>query len=269
MFASNSLDSCARVGQSPELGIGTHLPRQSAKKRKPTAMEYAGKELEIMSFARNYYRWMMQYFAPFIGEHVIEVGAGCGNVTDMLIHHGAKRIIALEPSDNMYGLLKDRFRHTPAVTTVKANLSSGVLRPEADADSVIYVNVLEHIERDFEELLLVRRFLSDRGRLLIFVPALPQLFGTFDSAVGHFRRYTKTGLLKLIRQAGYDVLQCRYFDLPGAAAWWVLFRLLRRTTFTSHDIAFYDRYAVPVIQRLEQFIEPPVGKNLLLISQKL
>jgi phospholipid N-methyltransferase len=231
-------------------------------------MEYSGKELEMMSFARNYYRWMMSYFAPFTGEHVIEIGAGCGNVTDMLIRHGAKHIIAMEPSDNMYTILEDKFRHSSSVTTVKAFLSSGKLRAEDKADSIIYINVLEHIENDFEELLLARDFLSDGGRLLIFVPALPFLYGTFDSAVGHFRRYTKHGLLRLVRRAGYDVLQCRYFDMPGAAAWWMLFRLLRRKAFTSNNIAFYDTYVVPIIRRLEKHIEPPLGKNLLLIAQK-
>jgi len=231
-------------------------------------MEYSGKELEIMTFAQNYYRWMMGYFAPFIGERVVEIGAGCGNVTELLLRYGAKNIIAMEPSDNMYGILEDTFRPSSSVTTVKASLSSGRQQVTEKADSVIYINVLEHIENDVEELLLARSVLSGRGHLLIFVPALPFLYGTFDSAVGHFRRYTKSGLLRLVQQAGYDVLQCRYFDLPGAAAWWILFRLLRQKTFTAHNIAFYDRYVVPVIQRLERHIEPPLGKNLLLIARK-
>src|SRR6185436_18923690 len=82
-------------------------------------------------------------------------------------------------------------------------------------DSIIYVNVLEHVENDAEELASVHDALAPEGRIFIFVPALPALYGNFDKEVGHFRRYTKTDLETKSRQAGFRILKSSYFDLAG------------------------------------------------------
>ena len=134
-------------------------------------------------------------------------------------------------------------------------------------DSMIYVNVLEHVENDREELEICYKTLSSKGSLLIFVPALPCLYSAFDQKLGHFRRYKKDKLNEIVTNAGFKIVTSRYFDMPGALAWYLNFKLLN-LSISPEKVLLYDRFIVPVIKRLEALIPPPVGKNILLIAKK-
>jgi SAM-dependent methyltransferase len=134
-------------------------------------------------------------------------------------------------------------------------------------DSVVYVNVLEHIEDDRAELALAHRALRPGGHLLVYVPALSFLYSDLDRSVGHFRRYQKKQLVGLARQSGFTVVSARYFDMLGILPWFVVYVLLKKT-IRPGDVSLYDRLVVPVMRSLEGIIAPPIGKNLLLIGRK-
>lgn len=231
--------------------------------------EYFGRDLEAMSFAVNYHRWILDEFRPFVGRTVVEVGAGTGNFTALLQTAAPSAHFALEPAANVFALLAARFESDARVRAMPGTLSDlhGEL-PAGAVDTVLYVNVLEHIEDDRGELELARALLRDGGHLCVFVPALPFLYGTADAAYGHHRRYTRRGLDAVVRAAGFRVLRLRYFDLTGILPWFVLFRLLKRQTVTAGQARWYDRLAVPLLRRVESVIPPPVGKNLLLVARK-
>jgi SAM-dependent methyltransferase len=230
--------------------------------------DYHGRDLESMSLARRYYEWIFSEFAPRIGKRILEVGAGSGTLTERLVSYGPERVVSLEPSPNMYPLLEQRFAGNRVTETHRAYLSECAESLRGQMDTAVYVNVLEHVPDDVAEMRLVTECLQPGGHVLIFVPALPWLFGTADELFGHFRRYTKESLADVFAPLDVDVIDCRYFDVMGIMPWWVSFVLLRRRLLSAGMVRLYDSLVVPWAAPLEKWIEPPVGKNLLLIARK-
>lgn len=227
---------------------------------------YVGRDLEAMTFARNYHKWIVDELRPYLGEKVAEVGAGSGNFSELLMAE-VTRLVAFEPSENMSRLLKNRFTEDSRVEVINATFGSECARFEGRLDTIIYVNVLEHIEDDEQELTDVYRTLAHGGHGLFFVPALPFLYSPLDKSIGHFRRYRKEDLLKLAQRVGFNVREARHFDFSGIVPWYIAFVLVKRPQ-TSRKVFLYDRLAVPLVRRLERLVRPPIGKNLLLVARK-
>lgn len=238
------------------------------------AFAYTGRELEAMSEASNYHRWILGIFAPYLGRHLVEVGAGLGSFSELILsHHACETLSLVEPSGEMYRQLEARARRMPAsprVDTYHANFGEAapLIKAKHSPDSVIYVNVLEHIADDEEELEAIHKTLCDHGRVFLFVPALSWLYGAFDKRVGHLRRYTKSELEEKLRRAGFQTIVSTYFDLAGIAPWWIKYRLLKSATMQPGGVRFYDRYIVPAARRFESMIHPPIGKNVIVVAEK-
>ena len=238
------------------------------------AFLYSGRELEAMDEASNYHRWILGIFAPYLGRHLVEVGAGLGSFSELILrHHACETLSLVEPSREMYQQLEARARQMPAMPRVDVYHASfpeaaPVITARHFPDSIIYVNVLEHIEDDKAELDAVYRVLSDHGRVFLFVPALAWLYGAFDERVGHRRRYAKDELEEKLRRSGFQIIVSAYFDLVGVAPWWIKYRLLKSATLESAGVRFYDRYIVPAARRFESVIKPPIGKNLIIVAEK-
>jgi len=227
--------------------------------------QYFGKDLEAMSFAKNYHRWILAEFREYLGHSVAEVGAGVGSFSNLLLETDIDSLKAFEPSRNMYSLLQSALE--PETRAKAINDFFGTTGAADQFDSILYVNVLEHIEDDAAEVARARQALSPSGHLLIFVPALPWLYSNLDRQVGHFRRYTKHGLLELVRQSGLQVVKSRYFDIAGILPWYVNFVLLKNS-ISAGSVSLYDRVVVPIMRTVEKVAPPPIGKNLLLVARK-
>ncbi len=228
---------------------------------------YFGKDLEAMSFARNYHQWILEEFMPYIGEEVAEVGAGVGNFSDYLLKSTAKHIAAFEPSDNMYPDLESKFSENSIVSPENAFFEDKVNNYTERFDSVCYVNVLEHIEYDREALEAAYKSLRPGGHVLIFVPALSFLYSNLDKDLGHYRRYSKKGLAEVAEAAGFQVEKIHYVDIVGIIPWYIVFVLMKKSMVGS-SVSTYDSWVVPIVKKLEQIIRPFVGKNLMLVGQK-
>lgn len=235
--------------------------------REDPAASYFGRDLEGMSFAVNYHREIIRMFRPHLGASVLEIGAGSGNFSEFIAGTGVVRHVALEPSENMFPLLEQAFEGKPGGAAHRSVLKD-LPAHEKDFDGVFYVNVLEHVRDDRAELLEAYSRLKPGGRLLIFIPALPWLFGTADEHFGHFRRYYKPELDALVKSAGFEIVKSRYFDLAGVVPWWVLFVLLKRRCFTPGLVKVYDGVVVPFMSVFGRRIAPPLGKNILLVAKK-
>ena len=228
---------------------------------------YSGTELDALSEADNYYSAILRYFADHVGPRTIEVGAGIGTfATHLLQCTGLSHLVLVEPAENNIPTLRRRFAEDARVQVVHGYLEDhlGTL----SADSVVAVNVLEHVEDDLTFLRAAHAVLALRGALLLFVPAFGQLHGTLDEAFGHFRRYTKSALRSKLSQAGFRVESIRYFNGPGVIPWWITGRVLRRRTLGSRAVRFYDRWMTPWVSRLERWWEPPIGQSIIVIAQK-
>ena len=231
---------------------------------------YAGKDLEAMSFAVNYHRWILSIFEPYLGTRIVEVGAGTGSFSELLLERRLESLSLVEPSTAMYEQLSERLSSSPNIATyndIFENVASRI-RSTARPDSIIYVNVLEHVEDDVNELQIINDSLDPGGRLFVFVPALRWLHGSMDRQLDHFRRYTRTELEKKCVAAGFKVIASRYFDLFGVLPWWVKYKLLQSKKMEPSAVRFYDQRVVPIARRLESSVTPPLGKNVLLIGEK-
>ena len=235
---------------------------------------YAGKDLEAMSFAVNYHRWILSIFEPYLGMRVVEIGAGKGSFSELLLERRLESLSLVEPSTAMHQQLCRRIEKLNPSVTVKTyndvfeNVAEEI-RASDRPDSIIYVNVLEHIEDDVNELKIINNTLAVGGRLFIFVPALQWLHGSMDRQLGHFRRYTRTELEKKCVASGFRVMASRYFDVLGVLPWWVKYKLLRSKEMEPGAVRFYDERVVPVAKTLESNLTPPIGKNVLLVAEKI
>jgi SAM-dependent methyltransferase len=231
-----------------------------------TEFSYSGTELDALADARNYYEHIRQRFAPHLGARVVEVGAGIGTFSQYLLDSpGVRELVAIEPAVNNFPVLRDRFASDRRVT-----VRQGVLHDFADqlaADSLVAVNVLEHIEDDVSFLGDARRVLGDAGTLLLFVPALQSIYGTLDEAFEHYRRYDRSLLHARLTEAGFVTVRMRYVNMPGIAAWYLAGRVMRRRTIDPRSVRLYDRFVVPVVSAVEAIIEPPAGQSLLAIAR--
>jgi len=230
-------------------------------------IQYFGKDLEAMSFAHNYHEWLLDEISPFLTGNVAEVGAGMGNFSDFILSTGVNYLTAFEPSENMYPLLEKRFADNKKVETVSAFFEDQSRQYKNSFDSVLYINVLEHIEDDKNALVHTYETIKPGGHILIFVPALAFLYSDLDKELGHFRRYSKQSLVDVVEAAGFTVNMVKYFDIAGIIPWYIAFVLLKHTT-TEGNVSAYDKLVVPIMRRVEQVITPFIGKNLLLVASK-
>ena len=226
---------------------------------------YSGEELDALAGAVNYYRWIVRRFAPYLGERIVEAGAGIGTFAGHLLEAAPDAHLTLvEPAENNYPHLAAAYAGHPRVRTVHGYL--GDAGDAAVADTIVAVNVLEHVADDGAFLRTAHRLLAPGGHLLLYVPALPAIYGTLDEAFEHHRRYTRAGLDAALREAGFRPRRVAYTNLPGVAAWWLSGRVLRRRTVSPRDARLYDRWMIPWIAALERVWTPPAGQSLIAVA---
>lgn len=221
--------------------------------------------------ASNYTRWVVDEFRPFIGRRLLEVGLGHGSYREQL-----------PPLEHYVGLDIDE----EAVAAAEARAGgSGDLYLAADiteealverlraqaVDTVLCVNVLEHIEDDRRALANLLAALPSGGRLLLFVPAFQALYNDLDRFAGHHRRYRKASLGALVPQAQARILRMRYFNAIGALGWWVN-SLARHDSLddpgVNSQIALFDRYVLPLSRAINPLTGPFLGLSLTMVAEK-
>ena len=225
-----------------------------------------------MSFAVNYHKWIVSEFRPLLGKRLVEVGAGTGSLSELLLQELPERLDIIEPSE-MFEYLEPNLSQIE--TAAQVNFHQAIFADARDRiaergqpDSIIYVNVMEHIEDDRNELAMIYDTLETGGRCFIFVPALDFLYGAFDRRIGHFRRYTRKDLTEKCEAAGFRVVKSKYMDLPGILPWWVKYKILKSDSLESKSVELYDKIAVPIISKIESLFAPRIGKNVLIVAEK-
>jgi SAM-dependent methyltransferase len=229
--------------------------------------QYSGSELDSLAEAKNYYAWVLRQFEPYLGPTVIEVGAGIGTFSDYLLGSPeVQNLIAVEPATNTLPHLRERFQSDQRVKVLAGYLSDHYRSLSANA--IAAVNVLEHVEDDAAFLTEAHASVVPGGRLLLFVPAIPAIYGSLDKVFEHHRRYTKATLRKVIESAGWTPRRIAYMNFPGIAAWFMAGRVLKKTSIAPADAKAYDRLVVPWISRLERLVPPPIGSNIIAIATR-
>jgi hypothetical protein len=221
-------------------------------------------EFIALQEAVHYRAALLTEFAPYLFGHVLEIGAGIGQITASLLQKpGIKRLISVEPNPRFAGLLRSNYPQLEIVTGTIDDLPAAW-----PLDAILSINVLEHIEADDRELAIYRRRLALRqGTLCLFVPARPEILSPIDRDFGHFRRYGRRQLRKKLEAAGFTVRRLVYFNLIGYFAWWLNFRLLKKRSFPAPMVRVFDRSIFPLQYRFESRVfRPPIGQNLLAVA---
>lgn len=235
---------------------------------------YFGEDLDSMANAKNYYKLIVNKFKSYIDGNILEVGSGSGTFTDYLRNKNVKKIYCVEPVEEMYKLhikknnkTKSKDKNSPKIQILHGFLSERLNQIPNDIDCAIYTNVLEHVEKDIEELKLVSQKLKKNGYVCIFVPALPFLYSKFDEKVGHYRRYTKKSLKDVLQKAGFEVVKAEYFDIIGIIPWIINFKLLGKIDLNPKSVKLYDNIVVPHMNKIEGWANLPFGKNVLAVGK--
>ena len=222
--------------------------------------------LDQLAELDRYNKWIFDQFSDVLGPRVLEVGSGTGNITAFLCA-GNREVLATDVVP-AYRRQLERF-------TLKNNVKVGVFDLTKEAppdvvfnpfDTVVCLNVLEHIEDDTFALSQLNRALVSGGALAMLVPAHQVLYGEFDRAVGHFRRYSKAELRTKLEGAGFHVESLRFFSIAAAIPWMINGRLFKRAYLPTGQTKLANSL-VPLL-RLERFIGPPFGLSLISIARK-
>ena len=222
-------------------------------------------EFAALAEARNYRRALFAEFQNVLAGEVLEVGAGVGQMTELLVQMPKVRCaLAIEPDPGFCAQHRARFPEHELLEGTAADLP-----PQTACDAILSINVLEHIREDIDELAIYARLLRTRhGALCLFVPARPEIYAPIDKDFGHFRRYTHPELKDKLSRVGFTIERLCYFNLVGYFAWWLNFCLLKKRVFEAHKVRLYDRIIFPVVHFFEsRAVRPPLGQSLLAIAR--
>lgn len=221
----------------------------------------------------NYQRWVLRNFGHSLGRRIWDAGAGIGNVTAHLAKM-ADFVLATEYSERNLEMLTARFADSERVVVARCDLSGddAIAFEKHALDTVISLDVIEHLTDDLHALRMYRRVLVPGGRVLIKVPAHPFLYGSIDAASLHLRRYRRGELRDRLAEAGFHVERVAYMNLVATFPYFVKSRILQRRTNFSNSIdpnrlGLYNRI-IPWLERVERVLPVPFGLSLLAVGRK-
>lgn len=229
---------------------------------------YVGSELSLFAAARNWKAYWSSRVRPFIVGDVIEVGAGIGSNTSFLDSGDTNRWVCLEPDQLLLAQLSETLKQRTINShyeTVCGTLQT--LHADQQFDTIIYIDVLEHIDNDREELTTAASHLRPDGRIIVLSPAHQWLFTPFDAAIGHFRRYNRT-MLRTITPACLNLEQVLYLDSAGLAASFANLLLLRQSMPTKEQLRFWDQWIIPISRILDRVLRYSVGKSIVAVWRR-
>lgn len=223
--------------------------------------------LENLKLADNYNNWIFSQIAPHLGRSVLEVGCGNGNFTVLLAEY-CDRVMAVDIDASYIDQARSRLAHKPGVEVLQADATDAAqIKARSQFDSVVMLDVLEHIQDDVQLLRSLGQYLQPHGKLVVKVPALEWLYSPMDSAIGHYRRYSKNKLGETFAAAGFSDLQIWYFNLAGIPGWWLNGRVLRRTTPGTGQVGLFNKL-VPLFQSMESRMPVPAGLSLYAVGTR-
>jgi glycosyltransferase involved in cell wall biosynthesis len=233
-----------------------------------TADEHGGEMLERLNQAPRFTRWMADALAPYVGHRVLEIGAGIGN---MSVHLMPRSVYWATDVNPQYLEYLEKLRSTRPYMQVSFTdgAKADSYPAEQRFDTVVCLNVVEHVQDDLGTLRNIWGVLDDGGRAIILVPYGPGLYGSLDEVLGHLRRYTEEQLVDVGQRAGFTVERVLRFNRPGVVAWWLNGRILRRKTFGIGQIRLLN-VLTPIFQIVDSWLPlPPLSLIAILRKQAI
>ena len=225
-------------------------------------MSYLNHVLGYFDLARNYRNYQLDLIRKFVGGNILEVGPGRGEIIENFISADNK-ITMIDTDEEMCKIIRERFKNSD-VKILNSNISS----LEEKFDTILYMDVIEHIENDIKELDQAISKLNKNGKLVIIVPAFSILFSDFDKSVGHFRRYTKKNFFNY-KNSEVKLRNLKYFDSLG---FFILF-LSKILKFKGNSKAVFGikvwNMLIPISRLIDKLIFHSLGKSLICVYEKI
>ncbi len=232
------------------------------------SLDYPGTELALFAGATHWKSYVARHLAPYIGRDVADIGAGIGGNVPFLCRPDTTSWLCVEPDRALAAAIEARIEagDLPACCrAISATLAS--IEPEHRFDTILYMDVIEHIEDDRAELALAASRLAPGGHLIVLVPAHRFLYSPFDRSIGHFRRYSRASLAA-VEPAGLHRRFLGYLDSVGFFASLANRLALRQAMPTRAQIALWDGKMVPISRRLDPLLGYRFGKSVLAVWTK-
>ncbi len=220
-------------------------------------VDRGAKILDSLAGTKRFNRWMADTVRPWLGTRVLELGAGIGNMTQHL-SRGRKTYVASDIDDEHMARLRVRFRGRPNLEVRKCDLCDPAdFKPLLGGfDSVVCLNVVEHVKDDLEALRNIFSALKPGGRAIILVPQDQKAYGTLDEVLGHYRRYSEAQLRARMEQAGFEVERMLHFNRVTRPGWRFNGQVLKRRSFSRFQLRVFDTL-VPLWRRIDRFFPWP------------
>jgi SAM-dependent methyltransferase len=218
--------------------------------------------------APRYRKWQIDLVSPHLGRSTMEIGAGMGHFSAELAQVSSlDRLVLADNEQYTLDRLRARYANRDDIEVTELNLPGAVSVGEP-LDSIVAMNVIEHIDDDVGAMRDLSAALNPGGRLIIWVPGYPQLYGDFDRKVGHFRRHTPDTMRAHAERAGLNVQLCRPVNLLGGVSWWLAVRRGGVGYPKPALVWAYDNIAIPVTRTLERVVTPPFGQTVFCVAVK-
>jgi 2-polyprenyl-3-methyl-5-hydroxy-6-metoxy-1,4-benzoquinol methylase len=229
---------------------------------------YVGRELDLFLQAQRWKAYFAGLILPHLGRDVVEVGAGRGGTTSVLCHRNFRRWLCLEPDPELARVTRQMIEQGELPECCESRVAAlSHLEDEERFDSVLYIDVLEHIADDAAEVRLAASRLRVGGKLIVLAPAHQWLYSEFDRAIGHHRRYTRQSLCAAMPRE-LELREMKYLDAVGLLASLGNRFVSRSSTPTAWQIKLWDRGMIPCSRRLDPVIRHSFGKSLLGVWQR-
>ena len=234
-----------------------------------TEDSFIADDLRQMELAPNYNEWLFSLVKPFIGRRILEIGSGIGTMSKKIIQE-SDLLVGVEPNQYCARQLEKNFGDSPKFVLINKRLEEtryDDLFNKYKFDTVLCMNVLEHIQDDIGTLQFFEQLLEPGGRVVLLLPAFPQVYGPIDKAVGHFRRYTKSSINNALLKTSLVVEKNFYSNFPGLIGWFFNARIKRSTGQSNSQIRLFNSLT-PFISLVEKTLGCPIGLSLISISKK-
>ena len=226
---------------------------------------YVGTELELFATATNWKAYYSRSIAPWVRGDVLEVGAGIGTNTRELFTPAVKSWLCLEPDASLAAQARER---VSSLRDCEVVVGTTETTPLGTYDSVLYIDVLEHIEHDRDELERAAKLLRDDGFLVVLCPAHQELYSELDRAVGHFRRYDAE-TLTACGPASLALEKAFYLDSVGMLASLANRAVLKSGQPSAGQIKVWDRVMIPLSRLLDPCIGYKLGKSVVAVWRRV
>ena len=228
------------------------------------ADEYGSGILVHLESARRFNLWMGEVLRPYVGDRILEIGAGIGNLTKQFIPRELYVVSDINPHYLQYLHSYAHGKPYIHVLHVDAGNPEHFRNLGGAFDTVLMINVLEHVPDEEIALKNVWSALAPGGRAVILVPCHPSLYGSLDVVLGHRERYTKSSLQHALERVGFRLEELFDFNRCSVPGWWVNGKLLRKKTFSKPQLKILDS-AMPVLKRVDRFL-PWQGLSMIAVA---